>query len=97
MKRLPLAIIIAASLAAGSCAKDDKPTPDQAYAAQKGREDAAKAAKARPGSMEREKALLHIRATEHKILQAASDSTAAKAYKNAAESYLDSAGVLNIK
>lgn len=91
MKKSTFIISLLAALSLSACS-GRKPDADEAFAAQRGREDAAKAVKARPGSMDREKALLHIRATEHKILQLA-DSAAAHAYKHAAEAYLDSAGV----
>lgn len=86
-KAMTLAAIAAVAL--GACSGKSAPAADHAFAAQRGREDAAKAAQAKPGTMQREKALLHIRATEYKLLQAADSATAA-AYKQAAAAYLDS-------
>lgn len=95
MKKILFVISVLAAFALGSCSGGEE-SADQAYAAQKGREDAAKAAKASPGSMDRERALLHIRATEQRLHQL-TDSTLARSYKHAAEAYLDSAGVVKTK
>lgn len=83
------------TLALASC--DSKPqtrvkTQNEIEAEAYGRADADKVIKSRPQSMEREKAVLHIKVKENQIREAG-DSLAAAAYANAAKARLDSAGV----
>ncbi len=62
-------------------------SPNVTLAATKGREAATEALSLPKGSMQQEKALLRIRATEHRI-RTAGDSAAADAYAAAAEAVL---------
>lgn len=88
-------IAIAACLfATVSCSSNDtQVSENERAAAEYGRADAEKAIQTDPGSMERERAILHIRANEQKIKETG-DSAAAAAYAGAAEERLDSAGII---
>lgn len=88
-------IVIAGCLfAVASCSSNDAQISESEYAAAEyGRADAEKAIQAEPGSMGRERAILHIRSNEQKIKETG-DSAAAAAYARAAEERLDSAGIL---
>lgn len=89
-------IAIAACVALAACSSP-APAPQQSesecQASEQGRADAAKAIEAAPGSMERERAILQIRANEQKIKESG-DSAAAAAYIRAAEASLDSAAII---
>ena len=92
MKRLQKYVLAIATLAAlGACSKANKEasSANEQLAADQGHQAAMEATQQKPGSMEREKAILKIRATEEKILQTG-DTAAARAYVGAAEAVLDS-------
>ncbi|MCM1452501.1 MAG: hypothetical protein NC102_09585 [Clostridium sp.] len=93
MKRLPyiLLLIICAACAAGQ--KEEAPTANDIIAAKHAREDAARAISAPEGSMRREGAILHIKATQEAILKAG-DTAAAAVYCDTAAAILRSAGLI---
>lgn len=93
MKLIKLSFIGVITLLGISCIscgnKDHKPTAEETMAAEEGAAAAREVKATSPGSMQREKAILKIRATEEKILQSG-DTLAARAYAKAAEAVLDS-------
>lgn len=89
MKKIFTAIVAACILAAcGSEAKNEV-TANERLAADQGRMAAEEAMKQPAGSMQRQAAILKIRATQEKILQLG-DTAAANAYASAAGEVLDS-------
>lgn len=89
-----IAALLCATMAMGACSSPPSASTssNETLASAKGREAALKALEMPSGSMQQEKAMLHIRAIEHKIRQAG-DTLAADAYLRAAQAVLDSASV----
>lgn len=88
-------VLIALTLLIGSaaCSKaDQQPHPNDVMAADHARLDAKRAIDAPAGSMQRERAVLHIHATEEAILRA-SDTLAAATYVDTARALLRRANI----
>lgn len=90
------AILIVTALAMGACTATPQSSPNVPLASAQGREAALQALKLPKGSMQQEKALLHMRATEHRI-RLTGDSAAADAYIQAAKAVLDSAYSVSVR
>lgn len=96
MTLLP-AILAAAAMLLGACSNHggaDAPHPNDILAADHARADAQRAIDAPEGSMEREGAILHIRAIQEAILSAG-DTAAAIVYIDTATAIMRQARILN--
>lgn len=95
MKLLP-AFLAATALMLGACSNHegaDAPHPNDILAASHARHDALRAIEAPEGSMAREGAILHIRATQEAILSAG-DTAAAIVYTDTATALLRQAHLI---
>lgn len=91
-----LPAILAAALTLGACSDHDNadaPHPNDILAASHARQDAQRAIEAPEGSMAREGAILHIRATQEAILSAG-DTAAAIVYTDTATALLRQAHLI---
>ncbi|MCC8119947.1 MAG: hypothetical protein LIP09_14550 [Bacteroidales bacterium] len=92
MKKYLICLALLATLACGSDGGSKRVSPNEPLAREEGAKAAERAIRTAPG-MEREKAILSIRAKEQEI-RATGDSLAADAFAKAAQERLDSAGLL---
>lgn len=90
---LLVGVVVAIVGCSGNKAAEKELKANEKLAIEQGRLDADKVINAAPGSMDREKAILAIRAREQEILEFG-DTAAANAYINAAEQRLDSLNII---